>query len=518
MTLLDLFHLTRRNLLLIAACMLGGVLVAAGYSALQPKMYTATASGYVVAASGGSVSGAYTGDTLAAARAKRYLPLASTTAVTERIAEELDGTGIAPTGISASIVSDSNIMQITAAGSSSEQAKAVADAGVKAMAAEIHRMETLDPAGITSGDATSVDDIPTTGTAAIALVPFQEAGAPGAATSPNWRLNLLIGLAAGLLIGFAAAFARKVLDVRVRTTKDMERLTDKGVLGIIPVASGLSKRSKTRRKSAKTALAQEALRQLRTNLRYVSVDDPPRSIVVTSANPGEGKSTVAANLARVLAAGGQPTVLVDADLRRPALHKEFDLDSGVGLSQVLVGDVVLRDALQATETDLLQVLPAGRIPPNPSELLGSKQMAKLIAALATNRTVIIDAPPILPVSDAGLLTAAADGALLVVRTGKTLRDQISVAVKRLDQVGGRLLGSTLNLTSPRRLGETMYGYGRGYGYARKSYGAYYGSNSKVAGEGTLLAPHVPQRVSEAAPVAAPSAVSPGRRAATPTGH
>ena len=126
--------------------------------------------------------------------------------------------------------------------------------------------------------------------------------------------------------------------------------------------------------------------------------------------------------------------------------------------------------------------------------------------------VIIDAPPILPVSDAGLLTAAADGALLVVRTGKTLRDQISVAVKRLDQVGGRLLGSTLNLTSPRRLGETMYGYGRGYGYASKSYGAYYGSNSKVAGEGTLLAPHVPQRVSEAAPVAAPSAVSPSRAA------
>lgn len=512
MTLLDLFHLTRRNFRLILAFTVAGVLAAAGYSALQPQVYTASASGYIVAASGGSISGAYSGDTLAAARAKRYVPLADTGTVGKRIDEALEGTGFARTGISASIITDSNIMQITANGSSIEQAKAVADAGVKAMAAEIHRMETLDPAEIDANvDVTSVDEIPTTGAAAIALVPFQEATGSSNAVSPNWRLNLLIGLGIGLLLGFAAAVAWKALDVRVRTSQDLEKLTDKGVLGVVPTAAGLSRRSKAKKKgkNAQLSLAEEALRQLRTNLRFVSVDDPPRIIVVTSANPGEGKSTVAANLARVLAAGGQPTVLIDADLRRPAQHKEFDLDSSLGLSQVLSGDVSLRDALQGTDSRLLHVLPAGRIPPNPSELVGSKQMAKLLAALAESRTVIVDAPPVLPVSDAGLLTVAADGAILVVRTGKTMRDHVTLAMKRIEQVGGRVLGSVMNLANPKRIGETMYGYGSGY--TSKTYSTYYSPDGPVEGEAKVLAPNVPQQPAEPE---APKPLQPSRAAAS----
>ena len=127
----------------------------------------------------------------------------------------------------------------------------------------------------------------------------------------------------------------------------------------------------------KTFGAREAIRKLRTNLRYVDVDEPPRSIVVTSSAPGEGKSVVAANLARVMARAGQPTLLIDADLRRPMVADQFGVDGAIGLSQLLAASVSLEDAAQPSSVQNLTLLPAGQVPPNPSELLGSKRMKEL---------------------------------------------------------------------------------------------------------------------------------------------
>ncbi len=162
-----------------------------------------------------------------------------------------------------------------------------------------------------------------------------------------------------------------------------------------------------------------------------------------------------------MAAAGQPTLLIDADLRRPSLATTFDLDPAVGLTQVLVGDLRSSDVLQETRTPNLQVITAGRIPPNPSELLGSQRMHALVDELSKEFMVILDAPPLLPVTDAGLLTVTSDGALLVIAVGKTAVDEVVLCRKVLDQVGGRLLGGVLNMAPSRGLGAVVYGYGGG---------------------------------------------------------
>ena len=195
---------------------------------------------------------------------------------------------------------------------------------------------------------------------------------------------------------------------------------------------------------------------LRTNLRFVDVDKPPRSIVVTSANADEGKSTVSSNLARMMAAAGQPTVLIDADLRRPSLAATFDLDPSVGLTQVLAGDVALQDVLQETRTPNLHVITAGRIPPNPSELLGSQRMHRLVEQLTQEFIVILDAPPLLPVTDAGLLSVHRRRCAAGDRRGQDARwSRSSSAARSSSQVGGRLSAAVLNLApsrGPRRRG------------------------------------------------------------------
>ena len=194
------------------------------------------------------------------------------------------------------------------------------------------------------------------------------------------------------------------------------------------------------------------------------MDNPPRSIVITSANPSEGKSTVSATLARVLGEAGQKTILIDADLRRPTLSTVFERDGSVGLSQILSGQVSVEDALQDTDQVNVQLIPAGRIPPNPSELLGSQRMKALIEELAQDHLVLMDAPPLLPVTDAGLLSGISDGTILVFAVGKTHKEQVAFCAKILEQVGGNLLGAVLNLAPKRGIGSVAYGNGySGYG-------------------------------------------------------
>lgn len=470
MTVVEFFRFLRRNFWLIlatAVLVLGAVGV---WTWFQPRIYQASSTGYVVTGASDTVIEAQQGNSLANTKATQYLPLADTKAVADRIAADLaaQGLGYSPTPISASLIAESNIVSITAKAGSPEQAQAVADAGVRAMSAEIHRLETLDPTSVTD-DPSSIDEIPATGKSTIALVPFEPAGLPTAPVSPDWNRNLVIGLVSGLALGLVIAFLKAQLDVRVRTSKQVEELTGKGVLAVIPSSRELAQ---LRRKPGSTKLpgaVAEAIRYLRTNLRFVSVDEPPRAVVITSPNPAEGKSTIAAQLTRAIAAGGQPTLLIDADLRRPMQAKVFELDDSVGLSQALVGDVDVRDAIQATKYPNLHVLTAGRIPPNPSELVGSRQMERLLQALRNYYLVVIDAPPVLPVSDAGLLTAASDGAVLVSVVGRTHREQVSLSARRLNQVGAVMLGSVLNQAPAKKVGEVEYGYASYGGYRKKSY-------------------------------------------------
>jgi capsular exopolysaccharide synthesis family protein len=189
----------------------------------------------------------------------------------------------------------------------------------------------------------------------------------------------------------------------------------------------------------------EAYRTLRTNLDFASLDQALKTLVVTSAGVGEGKSTTLANLAVVSAQAGRKVILVDADLRRPTLHQIFGLDNERGLTTVVMDDSALASPpLQDTGVEGLAVLTSGPLPPNPADLMGSQRMGQVIAALAEQADqVLFDTPPVVAVTDAAVLATKVDGVLLVVSAGKTRREYARTAVQRLEQINARLVGTVL---------------------------------------------------------------------------
>jgi capsular exopolysaccharide synthesis family protein len=263
----------------------------------------------------------------------------------------------------------------------------------------------------------------------------------------------------GGLLGFGYAVARSILDRRIRSVADIERDFDVPVVGTIPdigPGAGLIVADST---SGPSAQASEGYRRLRTNLSYMDVDNPPRAIVITSPRQGDGKSTTAVNLAAAIALSGQDVTLVDGDLRRPNLAPLLGLDDTIGLTDVLAGRVKLSDALQAhSEIEGLRVLTSGTKPPNPSELLGSHAMRSLIAELAKQGYVIVDAPPLLPVTDAAILGHGADGALITIATGNTVDHELETALTHLNNAQARPLGVVLNKMSRKNVGSGYYGY------------------------------------------------------------
>lgn len=190
--------------------------------------------------------------------------------------------------------------------------------------------------------------------------------------------------------------------------------------------------------------AAEAYRVLRTNLLFSSVDQPIRTVLITSAGPADGKTTAAANLGAALVEGGKQVLLVDCDLRRPGLHNVFGLPLAPGLTNALIDDVE-EPALSPTAVPGLLVLPAGDAPPNPAEFIASTRLARLIERLRDKvDVVLIDSPPVSVAADAAVLAAAVDGVILVLSAGHTKRDVAQRAKEQLDSVGARVLGAVLN--------------------------------------------------------------------------
>jgi non-specific protein-tyrosine kinase len=196
--------------------------------------------------------------------------------------------------------------------------------------------------------------------------------------------------------------------------------------------------------------AAEAYRTLRTNLYFSSLDQALETLLVTSAAPGDGKSTTLSNLAVTMAQGEKRTILVDADLRRPALHKLFGVSNSQGLTTMAVQESALaKPPLAETGVDNLWLLPSGPLPPNPAEILGSRRMEEIIAALKTHADVVLfDAPPVIAVTDAAVLGTKVDGVLLVISAGKTRREHALRARETLERVKVRLVGAVLNNAPP----------------------------------------------------------------------
>lgn len=463
MTFVDFVRLLRANAArLVLAALLGGT-AAYAYARTLPPVFVADASGYIVSAgSQGDLGQVMANSAVTSSKGSAYVQLAQTRKVAQRAIEDI-GISASPSDVvgrvSVSIADGSSILRITAVGPDPEEARLLADAFARAIAAVANELEL-------GGSAKPGEK------ALVRIVPVDSA-LPAAQIGPNVRKYVLAGIGAGAGAMLGWILLRRLLDTRVRTVKDVEDSEGGTVLSIVPITPEL-RAGKGRGQLARLGWAAESFRQLRTNLRFVNVDKPPRSIVITSANPGEGKSTMSSTLARVLGEGGQPTVLIDADLRRPMLATIFDRHGSIGLTQVLSGQISVEDALQDTDQANVKLITAGRIPPNPSELLGSHRMQQLIEELSRTHMVILDAPPLLPVTDAGLLTAMCDGALMVFAVGKTHREQVRQCTKVMGHVGGRVLGVILNLAPRKAIAGVVYGYGYGYG-SYKSHQDYYSS-------------------------------------------
>jgi capsular exopolysaccharide synthesis family protein len=293
------------------------------------------------------------------------------------------------------------------------------------------------------------------------IAPYIEVVESATVASPlgmGTRKKLFLGMLVGLFLGVIAAFFLEYLDQTIKTAQDVERVLEIPVLGLIPIESRaqvLTANGGTGRRRHAIPLvslvspddpSSEAYRALRTNVTFVNAEQRQIQVLcITSPGPGEGKSTTAANLAITLAQQGSRTLLVDADLRRPLVHRAFNLVQEPGLTDVLVGGAQLREAVRPNVIPKLDVLPAGALPPNPSELLGSEAMRRLTEQLRTSYDIIIfDSPPTLAVTDATVLGASADAVILVLRAGETEEVAAQRSLEQLRRVQARVAGTVLN--------------------------------------------------------------------------
>ncbi len=283
---------------------------------------------------------------------------------------------------------------------------------------------------------------------------------PSAPSGPGKMRTLLMAGAVGLVLGVATAFLLEYLDDTIKTPEDIEktaRLTTLAGISRIPGAKPEERLITV--KHPKSPIS-EAYRVLRTNLQFSSLDRPIRTLVVTSPNPTEGKSTTVANLGAVMAQAGKRVIIVDSDLRRPVQHRIFGVENREGLTEALLQPELLTDGqLKVTGVENLRLLNTGALPPNPSELLGSHRMGQLVERLKEEADVILfDSPPALAVTDASVLAMLADGVLLVLDTGRTRRSAAKETAERLRQVGANVLGAALNRLKPGRSGYYYYYY------------------------------------------------------------
>jgi capsular exopolysaccharide synthesis family protein len=272
---------------------------------------------------------------------------------------------------------------------------------------------------------------------------------------PRTTKNVVIGLLIGLMLGTGFGFLRELLDRTVKTPEDLEAAAGAPVVGSIPPFKA-AKQPLPVAGQPRTPVA-EAFRKLRTNFSFLAVDRETLCCVVTSPEAGDGKSTVAANLAIAFAQAGERVVLVDADLRRPTLHRLFDLHQRVGTTTVLLDRASAHDAIQQVGPNLPAVLTSGQLPPNPSELLGSRRMADLLTELrSAYDVVLIDCAPLLPVTDPMAISQFADGLLLVARAGSTTKEGAHAAKAACAKAGARIFGAVLNATAVAEGNQSTY--------------------------------------------------------------
>jgi capsular exopolysaccharide synthesis family protein len=437
----DYLRVLRKHWALIALCVLISLLAGAGATLATTKQYRASAQIFVAIDSASDTSQLAQGNTFTQARVQSYTSLVAAPAVMQPVIDKL-GLNLTADGLAGKVSADAPInkvlINIRATDPSAELAAKIANAVADQFSA------------IVSGLDRTHSNI-----AIVKLSVTHPAAIPGAPVTPRTKLNLALALLLGLGLGIGIAVLRETLDNTVKSPDVLNAVSEAPVMGIIPLDKKIVKNPIAFRADPH-GLRAESFRQLRTNLQFVDVDSPPKIIAVTSALPGEGKSSTALNLAASLSEAGHKVCLIEADLRRPTLAKTMGVLGTVGLTSVLIGQVSIEDALQSIGANLV-VMTSGPIPPNPTELLASSQAKEVIQTISKNVDyTIIDTAPLLPVADAAEVAAIAEATLLVVRAGKTTRDQVARARQSLAKVDEKPVGAVLSMAKLK--GSTDYGY------------------------------------------------------------
>lgn len=433
----------RRLWWLVVALGIAGAGVAFGVSASATPIFQSTASLYFTLNQGGDAIDLNQGSTYTQNQMLSFAQLATSSRVLQPVIDDL-GLDTTPRllarTLQISIPQSTVVLEVQAASPDPRMAARVANAVTTSL---VDVVREIAPTG---ADAT-----PT-----VKAEVIDRAVVPRVQALPNKTRDSAIGLLIGLLLGVLIAIAVTALDTRIRSVDTLTRILDRPVLGTISRAPRKGRGLPVERDPlGQTA---EDARRVRSSLAYASLSHPLRSLLVTSALPGDGKTTVAANLAYAMS-GVSSVVIVDADLRRPRVGDYLGVEGSVGLTNVLLGELPFERAKLGWADSDLDVLPSGPIPPNPADVLTSGAMRRLLdESLAAYELVIIDSPPVLSVADAALLAPIVDGVVIVIDARRTRQSQAAQTVHQLEAAGARIVGLILNNVKTPRASRSRYYY------------------------------------------------------------
>lgn len=432
MTVQDYLRALREHWIIVLVGLLAALLGAAILWLVRPPQYTAQLTMYVSAQSVDTTQSAYQGGLLSQERVKSYVQLVSSPRVSQGVVQELN---LASTPeavakqITASSAVDSVLIDVAVTDPSPQKATAIVNSVGRVFVRLVNELEQpVTPLAVPP----------------VSVRVVQPATVPTAPSSPGLPITLAVGLVVGLTVGVGGALIRNALDTSVKSPEQLRDAANAPNLGTIAFDAAIPKHPLTVHEHPQSPRA-EAFRQLRTNLQFVDVDNPRKVILVTSSVPSEGKTTTLTNLAIALASAGQRVLVIEADLRRPKLADLFGLERAVGLTSILAGRVRTQQAIQHWSGEV-DVLASGPLPPNPSELLASRHMEDVLRELREQYDkVLIDSPPLLPVTDASAIAPATDGAILICRFKETTRTQVTMAVEALAAVSVPVLGTVFTM-------------------------------------------------------------------------
>lgn len=446
MTLRDYLRVIHASWLVVILCLALGISCSALMTALLPREYQADVMVYISAqVTPAETAAALDSGELAKQRMSSYQELATSPKVAEDVVQKLQ-LGVTPEELSkrlsARATTDTVVLNISALDANPDRSAVIANTVAESFARLVDQLERPQ-------------DGPQSALVSARIV--RPASPPVAPTGPNLPLNLALGALLGLLVGIGAAFLRQALDVSVRSQSTLRQALGVPTIGLLTRRRKMSQTPLTIHQDPRARQADE-FRQLRATLRFNNSYRRSKLFVVSSSQPREGKTTTACNLAIALADFGARVLLIEADLRHPKAADYLRLDRGKGLTDILSGEARLDDVIQSWGENAIHFLPSGPLPNDPSELLGSRDMAALLAeAHKRYDVVLLDTPPLLPYPDASAVAPYTDGVILVVRYGRTKLQHVHAAARSLDAVSARLLGTVLTML-PRR-GPDRFGGG-----------------------------------------------------------